>query len=192
MAHRVHLFERLYAALKASAYNKRTEIGISFKFGPSDPDKAIEDDLPDHEEFVAFLARFQQLIKPNDEVYLPKLLGDLPRHIDNAELRERLHKTSDAFKAAQGVQSPLAALALGPFAAGEKVAKLYLHGGIFHSDPAMSEWWDRIGPNNQQMIQYEFRQYENRVRLVVIELKKVIDAAREGGHLRDKPLDLTA
>jgi len=23
--------------------------------------------LPDHEEFVAYLARFQQLIKPNDE-----------------------------------------------------------------------------------------------------------------------------
>jgi hypothetical protein len=188
--HRMHLFERLYAQLKASKYNDRKQIAISFKFGASDPDKAIEDDLPDHDEFVAYLARFQQLIKPNDECYLPKLLGELPRHIDNQKLRDRLHRASDAFKAAQGVHSPLAAVALGPFAAGEELAKLYLHGGIFHSDPAMSEWWDRIGPNNQQTVQYEFRMYESRVRNVVIELKKIITAARDGGHLRDQPLDL--
>lgn len=166
--HGVHLFERLYARLKASK-----QIAISLKFGASDADKAIEDDLPDHKEFVTYLVRFQQLITPNDEC-------------------DRLHRASDAFKAAQGVQSPLAAVALGPFAAGEALAKLYLHGGIFHSDPAMSEWWDRIGPNNQQTVQYEFRMYESRVRNVVIELKKVIAAARDGGHLRDQPLDLTS
>jgi hypothetical protein len=41
------------------------------------------------------------------------------------------------------------------------------------------------------MIQYEFRMYESRVRNVVVELKKVIEAGREGGFLRDEPIDLS-
>ena len=132
---------------------------------------------------MAYLARFQQLIKPTTSANYRSSSVNCRATSTNAELRELLHRASDDFKAAQGVQSPLAAVAPGPFAAGSQLAKLYLHGGIFHGDAEMSEWWDRIGPNNRQMIQYEFRMYESRVRNVVVELKKVIEAGREGGRL---------
>jgi hypothetical protein len=39
-------------------------------------------------------------------------------------------------------------------------------------------------------MEYQFRQYEARVRDVVIELKKVIDEGGEPGVLQDDPLDL--
>jgi hypothetical protein len=61
---------------------------------------------------------------------------------------------------------------------------------VFHSDLRLSQVWDAIGPDQQRFVEYQFRQYEGRVRDVVIELKKVIDEAREANVLRDQPLDL--
>lgn len=97
----------------------------------------------------------------------------------------------DHWKAANGIPSPLAPLSMGEFASGRETARLYLYGGVFHSDLRLSEIWDRIGPDQQRFVEYQFRQFEGRVRNVVIELKKVIDEAREAGVLRDQPLDLT-
>jgi len=101
----------------------------------------------------------------------------LPRHIDDEALRARLGIAMDQWKVANGITSPLAPMVLGEFAAGRDMARLYLNGGVFHSDLRLSAIWDRIGPDQQQFVEYQFRQYEGRVRLVVIELKKILDAA---------------
>jgi hypothetical protein len=81
---------------------------------------------------------------------------------------------------------------LGEFASGRATARLYLYGGVFHSDVRLSAIWDAIGPDQQRFVEYQFRQYEGRVRDVVIEVKKIIDEAHEAGVLRDRPLDLLA
>jgi hypothetical protein len=114
----------------------------------------------------------------------------LPRHIDDEALRARLGIAMDQWKVANGITSPLAPMVLGEFAAGRDMARLYLNGGVFHSDLRLSAIWDRIGPDQQQFVEYQFRQYEGRVRLVVIELKRILDAAAEAGALRKDPMDL--
>ena len=86
--------------------------------------------------------------------------------------------------------SPIAPLSLGPYAAGSERARLHINGGVFHSDPDLSDVWDAIGPDKQRFVEHAFRQYESKVRPVVIEVKRVIEAARAGGFLRDDPLDV--
>ena len=189
---RVHLFLRLYAALKANPYSQRTQLRITFSGGRNPTQDRVETDKPDQYVFESFMARFQQLIKDDDPVFLPSILNELPRHIDSAELRERLFQARRLWKAAEGVPSPIAPLVLGPFASGHKLARLYLHGGIFHSDPELSDTWDALGPNDREFVIYAFMTYEGRVRDIIVELKKVIDEAREGGYLRDEPLDIGA
>jgi hypothetical protein len=123
---------------------------------------------------------------------LEVILRMLPRHVDDATLRNRLGKAMDLWKAANGIPSPLAPFVMGEFASGRETARLYLYGGVFHSDLRLSGIWDAIGADRQRFVEYQFRQHEGRIRNVVIELKKVIDEARETGVLRDQPLDLTA
>jgi hypothetical protein len=186
---RVHLFLRLYAALKANPYSQQTELSIAFSFGRNPDQHRIETNKPDQYVFESFMARFQQLIKNDDPVFLPKILNALPRHIDNAELRERLRKARQMWTAAEGVPSPIAPLVLGAFASGHNLARLYLHGGVFHSDPELSDIWDGLTANDQEFVMHAFRTYEGRVRDIIVELKKVIDEARGGGYLRDEALD---
>jgi hypothetical protein len=185
---RVHLFLRLYAELKKEPYSQGGEISISFTLGG--PGEGIQTNTQ-RQEFRSYLVLFRQLISPDDNVYLESILRTLPRHVDDAALRERLGMAMDHWKAANGIPSPLAPLSMGEFASGRETARLYLYGGVFHSDLRLSEIWDRIGPDQQRFVEYQFRQFEGRVRNVVIELKKVIDEAREAGVLRDQPLDLT-
>lgn len=184
---RVHLFMRLYAEMKKEPYSQGGEISISFRIG-GDGD-SVETNTQ-RQEFRSYLVLFRQLISPDDAVYLPTLLRVLPRHVDDAALRERLGKAMDRWKAANTIPSPLAPLSLGDFAAGSETARLYLYGGVFHSDPKLSDVWDAIGPDKQRFVEYQFRQYEGKVRDVVIELKKVLDEARAAGALRDAPLNL--
>jgi hypothetical protein len=73
---------------------------------------------------------------------------------------------------------------------GRGTARLYLNGYVFHSDPDLSDQWDALGEDQQRFFEHAFRQYEGKVRLVFIELKRVIDAAGVGGKLSDEPLDL--
>jgi hypothetical protein len=56
----------------------------------------------------------------------------------------------------------------------------------------LSSIWDAIGADQQRFTEYQFRQFEGRVRNVFIEVKKVLNEAREAGVLRDEPLDLAA
>jgi hypothetical protein len=186
---RVHLFLRLYAELKKEPYSQGGEISISFKFGG--PSEGIETNTQ-RQEFRSYLVLFRQLISESDNCYLETILRVLPRHVDDASLRDRLGVAMDWWKSANGIPSPLAVLSLGEFAAGKETARLYLYGGVFHSDLRLSEVWDAIGEDQQRFIEYQFRQYEGKVRNVVIELKKVIDEASEAGVLRDEPLDLVA
>lgn len=186
---RVHLFRRLYEELKKEPYAKGGEISISFTLGGSGD--AITTNTQ-RQEFRSYLVLFRQLISPDDNVYLESILRVLPRHVDDAALRDRLGKAMDAWKAANGIPSPLAPLSMGEFASGRETARLYLYGGVFHSDVRLSAIWDAIGPDKQRFVEYQFRQYEGRVRNVLIELKKVLDEASAAGVLRDEPLDLTA
>lgn len=186
---KVHLFLRLYAELKKEPYSQGGEISISFKFGG--PGEGIETNTQ-RQEFRSYLVLFRQLISENDNCYLETILRVLPRHVDDATLRDRLGVAMDDWKAANGIPSPLAVLSLGEFAAGKETARLYLYGGVFHSDLRLSDVWDAIGEDQQRFIEYQFRQFEGKVRNVVIELKKVIDEAREAGVRRDEPLDLVA
>lgn len=114
----------------------------------------------------------------------------MSRVIDDPELRDRLGRAHVAWKAAQGLPSPIAVLSLGPYASGRDTARLYMNGGVFHSDPELSDVWDSIGADKQRFVEHMFRLYQGKVRLVFIELKQVIEAARGGGYLRDEPLDL--
>jgi hypothetical protein len=183
---RIHLFLRLYAELKKEPYAQAGEISISFRYGAPDE---IETDTH-RQEFRSYCVLFRQLISPDDAVYLRTILRDLPRHIDDAGLRARLEAALDAWKAANGIPSPLAPLVMGEFASGGQTARLYLNGGLFHSDPDLSDLWDAIGADQQRFVEYQFRQYERKVRDIFIELKRVIDEATAGGVLRDDPLDL--
>jgi hypothetical protein len=184
---RVHLFRRLYEELKKEPYAKGGEISISFKLGG--PGESIETNTQ-RQEFRSYLVLFRQLISESDNCYVETILRVLPRHVDDAALRARLGVAMDQWKAANGIPSPLAPLSLGDFASGRETARLYLYGGVFHSDLRLSEIWDAIGPDKQRFVEYEFRQYERRVRDVIIELKKVLDEARDADALRDEPLDL--
>jgi hypothetical protein len=148
----------------------------------------IETDVQ-RQEWQSYLTRFRQLISENDNTNLETILRVLPRHVDDAALRERLGKALDRLKAANGITSPLAALSMGEFASGRALARLYLNSGLSHSNVRMSAIWDSLGPDRQRSFEYQFRMYEGRVREVLIELKKIIDEAREAGVLRDEPID---
>lgn len=188
---RVHLFRRLYEELKKEPYAKGGPISITFRMGADSEVDVIETNTQ-RQEFRSYVVLFRQLISPDDNCYLETILRILPRHVDDVALRERLGQAMAAWKAANGIQSPLAVLSLGEFASGRDTARLYLNGGVFHSDLRLSQIWDAIGPDKQRFIEYEFRQYEGRVRNVFIELKKVLDEARDAKVLRDEPLTLGA
>jgi hypothetical protein len=68
-----------------------------------------------------------------------------------------------------------APITLGYYASGRATARLYLNGGVFHSDPELSDVWDALSENGQTFVEHAFRMYESKVRLVLIELKLVID-----------------
>jgi hypothetical protein len=184
---RVHLFLRLYAELKKEPYSQGGEISISFKLGG--PNDSIETNTQ-RQEFRSYVVLFRQLISESDNCYLESILRALPRHVDDAALRDRLGQAMDLWKAANGIPSQLAPFVMGEFASGRETARLYLNGGVFHSDLRLSGIWDAIGEDQQNFVEYQFRQYEGRVRNVVIELKKVIDEARAAGVLRDDPISL--
>ena len=184
---RIHLFERLYADLKKEPYAQGGEISISFTLGGQHD--RIETNV-NRQELRSYLTGFRQLISPDDPVFLPRILRLLPRHVDDAELRERLGRALDDWKAAQGFPSVFSEPMYGEWGSGRGTARLYLYGHVFHSDPDLSDRWDALGEDRQRFFEHAFRQYEGKVRLVFIELKRVIDAAREGGKLRDEPLDL--
>jgi hypothetical protein len=186
---RVGLFLRLYGELKKEPYAQGGEISITFSFGG--PQAGIETNTQ-RQEFRSYLVLFRQLISPDDNCYLGTILQLLPRHVDDASLRDRLGNAMDGWKAANGLPSQFAPLVMGEFASGEANARLYMYGGVFHSNVRLSAIWDALGPDRQQFVEYQFRQYEGRVRIVFIELKKVIDEAREAGVLREEPLDLSA
>ena len=186
---RVHLFERLYADMKANEpYSKGGDISITF----SDVDGGRIETNVNRQELRSFLLCFRQLVSDGDPVYLPRILRLLPRHIDDTGLRERLGRALDAWKAAQGIPSVLAPLTLGPYASGRETARLYLNGGVFHSDPDLSDVWDALGEDQQRFVEHAFRLYEAKVRDVFIELKRVIEAARAAGALRDEPVELAS
>ena len=184
---RVHLFERLYADMKANEpYAKGGEMSITFTLGG---ERARIETNVNRQDLRSYLTGFRQLISDNDPVFLPRILGLLPRHVDDPELRDRLARALDAWKAAQGIPSVLAPFTLGPYASGRETARLYLNGGIFHSDPDLSDVWDALGEDRQRFVEHAFREYEAKVRLVFIELKRVIEAARDAGSYRDEPLE---
>lgn len=185
---RIHLFERLYADMRDNEpYSQVGSTSITFTFGG--PGEGITTDV-NRQELRSYLLAFRQLISDDDAVFLPRILRLLPRHVDDAELRDRLSRALDAWKAAQGFPSPLAQLSLGEYGTGRATARLYMYGGVFHSDPELSDVWDSLGPDRQRFIEHAFRQYDGKIRDVFIELKKVITAARERGFLREEPLYL--
>jgi hypothetical protein len=182
---RVGLFLRLYAELKKEPYSQRTQMSITFSPAGTQTDTQ-------REEFRSYLWAFRQLISPDDSAYLETILRVLPRHVDDAALRQRLGNAMDAWKAANGIPSPIAPLVMGDFASGHETARLYLYSGVAHSEPQLAAIWDSLRPSDQQFVEYQVRVYESNVRNVVIELKKVIDEANARGVLRDQPLDLGA
>jgi hypothetical protein len=184
---RVGLFLRLYAELTKEPYAQGVEVSISFTFGGAGD--SIETNTQ-RQEFRSYLVLFRQLISPRDNVYLGTILGELPRHVDDQALRGRLSAATDGWEAANGIVLAFAPIALGPFASGRELARLYLYGGVFHSDLELSQIWDAAGVNQRALLEYRFRQFEGRIRLVYIELKKIIDEAREAGAMREEPLDL--
>ncbi len=190
MSRRVHLFERLYADLKENPYSQRTELTITFNFAAHPGWNSITTNLDDRYVWESYLIRFRQLISADDPVYLEGILRILPRYVDDEGLRRRLGSALDSWKAAQRIPALEAPLSLGTFASGRETARLYLNGGIFHSDPDLSDIWDALTQDQRRFVEHAFRSYEFKVRNVIIELKRVIERARDEALLRDRPLDL--
>src|SRR5436190_8784943 len=100
---RIHLFERLYADMKENEpYSQVGSTSITFTIGG--PAEGITTDV-NRQELRSYLLAFRQLISGDNPVFLPRLLRLLVRHVDDAELRERLGRALDAWKAAQGFPS---------------------------------------------------------------------------------------
>lgn len=189
---RVYLFERLYAEMKANEpYARGGELSITFSLGADPFDDKVETNKPDRHQFRSYLVAFRQFISPGDAVFLGALLGDLTPHVHDTGLRKRLRRATGAWNTVQEAASIPGQLTLGQFAPGRKLARLYLYGGIFHSDPTLVAIWDSLAPNDREFEEWAFRQYDGEVREVIVELKRVVEEARAGGYLRDDQVDAT-
>src|SRR5690349_11373182 len=100
MAHRVVLFERVYADLKANPYGQAADIAITYSLYGDHTE--VSTNIEDEHAFVSYLTSFRQMISPDDEVCLDHMLRELSRHIGDAGLRVRLREARRAWKAAQG------------------------------------------------------------------------------------------
>lgn len=189
--HRVALFLRLYDGMKQNPFGGPQRITYRVTIGG--PDEGAEVLGVDQQDLESYLTRFRQLISPGDHAYLADLLRDLPRHVADEGLRDRLATARAEWKAAQGVPSQIAAFTMGRFAAGRETARLYFYGvGIIHSDARMVALWDSLPEHKRQLVKWAFLQYEAKVRKVANDLHHIIREAAEGGHWRDEPIDLSA
>ena len=187
---RIELFERVYADLKANPYRQAQDAAITFNvFGDH---TEVSTNLDDEHVWISFLTGFRQMISSDDHSSLNHVLRELPPHIDDAGLRQRLREARRAWKAAQGVPSQFAPLVLGDFAAGRDLVRLYLYGGRLHTDPELSDHWQAMTPNERTFVKYQVRVYESKVRNVIVEVHKVINEALDKNVLTDEPLDLGA
>jgi hypothetical protein len=198
---RIELFERVYADLKGNPYGQAADIAITYSLYSDHTE--VSTNIDDEHVWVSYLTSLRQMISPDDHVCLGHMLRELPRHIDDIDLRLRLREARRAWKAAQGVQSqvePLAALTdfllapwvLADFTAGRDLARLYLYGRIFHNDPELSDKWESLPPNYKTFVKHQFRIFDSKVREVIIEVRKVIKEAEDKNVLSDDPLDLRA
>jgi hypothetical protein len=190
MAHRVVLFERVYAQLKANPYGQAKDVTITFNVYGDHTE--VLTNLENEHEWESYLTRFRQLTLSDDHVALDHMLRELPRYVDDAGLRQRLGQAHDVWKAAQGVPSQLAPMVLGRFAPAKEMARLYLYGGIIHTDPELSDIWESMTPNEQTFVKHQFRLYESKVRNVIITVHEVIKEALAKGLFTEEPLDLRA
>lgn len=191
LRHRVALFLRLYEGMKQTPFGGAQRIVFRVTYGG--PDEGAEVLGVDQQHLEAYLTRFRQLVQPGDHAYLGDLLRLLPGHVADDGLRQRLADARRAWKGAQGVPSPIAALVLGPFAPGSETWRLYLHGlGLFHTDPRLALLWDRLPEHRRQLVKWSFLQYESKVRRVATDLHHIIRETEEGGHWRDDLIDLSA
>lgn len=188
--HRVALFEALYEDIKANEpHAQASQQTLTINVGPGFEMKA---ELPNRQEFHSYLTKFRQFISPKESTFVGYLFRNLPRHIDDAELRARLRTARQAWVEAEGA-GWLPLRLNGRLVTGRGVARLYLNGHVFHSDPELATAWHSMPTQLQQLVQYRFHMYEGEVRDAFIELRKVIREAREAGVLRDEPLsDLIA
>src|SRR5207302_5837808 len=153
---RIELFERVYADLKANPYGQAADIAITYSLYGDHTE--VSTNIEDEHAFVAYLTSFRQMISPDDEVCLDHMLRELPRHINDIDLRLRLREARRAWKAAQGVPvqvEPFAVLTdfllapwvlLADFPTARDLARLYLNGRIFHNDPELSDKWESLPP----------------------------------------------
>lgn len=186
--HRIALFEALYEDVKANEpHAQASHQTLTINIGPGFEMKA---ELPNRQEFHSYLTKFRQFISPDEPTFIGYLFRNLPRHIDNPELRARLRTARKAWVAAEGV-GWLPLQLNGLLVTGRGVARLYLNGHVFHSDTELATAWHSMPLQLQQLVQYRFHMYEGEVRDALIELRMVIREAREGGYLRDEPLDLS-
>jgi len=179
LGHRVVMFMRLYDRLRDEPYPKDTVIEWSMSVGR---DGAKTDINTDPTEWKSYLVLFRQLISPRDSLYLAPLRRDLGPCIKHHELRRRLACARRAWLDAHKPSFP-AVLTLGEYGYPKKMNRLYLYGGLFHSDPKMSEVWARLDPGTQKTIEWAFRNYEGKVRQVVVNLRSIVNESGEKGVL---------
>jgi len=145
---------------------------------------------PNREQLRSYLIQFRQFLNENDPTHVGALLRQAPRYLDDAGLRDRVQEAHAMWQEAQGPGWPRFELD-GKVLTGADVAKLYLYGGMFHSDPELTARWNALSPEYRDVYQYKFMFFVNEVRAAVVALRDVLRDARAGGHLRGEPLELS-
>lgn len=145
---------------------------------------------PDREQLRSYLIQFRQFLNANDPTHVGALLRQVPRYLDDGVLRDRVQQAHAKWQEAQGPGWPRFELD-GQVLTGADVARLYLNGGMFHSDPELTLRWNALSPQYRDLYQYKFMFFVNEVRTAVVALRDVLREARAGGHLLDEPLELS-
>ena len=176
------MFLRIYEEMKLEPYTVGTQVGVTIGFGGSGGGRVEVN--TQRQEWRSYLVLFRQLISNDDAVSLAFLLKQTPRFVRDEKLKARLVAAGVALREAHKVQSIAQRLALGPYADPIRMRKLYLYGsGIFHYDDEQTGRWDALGDHLKQMIEYEIRMYEGRVRDCYVDCRNVLLEARDCGLL---------
>src|SRR5205823_10802954 len=95
---RIDLFERVYASLKANPYGQAQDVAITLNFYADHTD--VSTNFTNEYEWESYITRFRQLTLSDDPVSLDHMLRELPRHILDPGLRQRLATARSAWKTA--------------------------------------------------------------------------------------------
>lgn len=187
---RATLFLRLHEALEQEPYAHIASISLTITVGPAGSGASVRTDIPVRTEFNSYLIGFRQLVSEGDEAHLGYLVRALPRHIDDAQLRERLDEARAKWKFAnRRLSGPDGVVLDGVRVQTRKdLVDLFLYSGRFHSRLELSQAWELLSENNKQLVTYIFRNFIDDVRRVRHLIADVLSQAMAADKFRDDPI----